>query len=105
MNDQFMDEYSTMFKVIEKTPLFSALSKEEIKEMLSLMTLKKYKKGEIIFSQDSSPNNIFIIKMVLLSFSTEKMKLILTLELLLLEIALEKLPLLVYFHILELQLL
>ena len=62
MNDQFMDEYSTMFKVIEKTPLFSALSKEEIKEMLSLMTLKKYKKGEIIFSQDSSPNNIFIIE-------------------------------------------
>ena len=62
MNDQFMDEYSTIFKVIEKTPLFSALSKEEIKEMLSLMTLKKYKKGEIIFSQDSSPNNIFIIE-------------------------------------------
>ena len=62
MNDQFMDEYSTIFKVIEKTPLFSALSKEEIKEMLSLMTLKKYKKGEIFFSQDSSPNNIFIIE-------------------------------------------
>ncbi len=44
MKDQFMDEYSTIFKVIEKTPLFSALSKEEIKEMLSLMILKNYKK-------------------------------------------------------------
>lgn len=62
MNNQFMNEYSTIFKVIEKTPLFSALSKEEIREMLSLMTLKKYKKGEIIFEQDSSPNNIYIIE-------------------------------------------
>ena len=62
MKDQFMDEYSTIFKVIEKTPLFSALSKEETKEMLSLMTLKNYKKGEIIFEQDSSPNNIYIIE-------------------------------------------
>lgn len=62
MNNQFMNEYSTIFKVIEKTPLFSALSKEEIREMLSLMTLKNYKKGEIIFEQDSSPNNIYIIE-------------------------------------------
>lgn len=62
MKDQFMIEYSTIFKVIEKTPLFSALSKEETKEMLSLMTLKSYKKGEIIFEQDSSPNNIYIIE-------------------------------------------
>lgn len=62
MNNQFMNEYSTIFKVIEKTPLFSALSKEEIREMLSLMTLRNYKKGEIIFEQDSSPNNIYIIE-------------------------------------------
>lgn len=62
MNNQFMNEYSTIFKVIEKTPLFSALSKEEIREMFSLMTLKNYKKGEIIFEQDSSPNNIYIIE-------------------------------------------
>ena len=62
MKDQFMNEYSTLLKTIEKTPLFSALSKEEIKEIFSLITLKKYKKGDVIFEQESSPNNIYIIE-------------------------------------------
>lgn len=62
MKNEMLESYSTIFRIIDKSPLFSALSKEESKELLSYMSLKKYKKGEIIFEQSGSPNNVYIIE-------------------------------------------
>lgn len=71
MNEEILEGYSTILDIVEKTPIFGALSKEEIKEVLSYMTLKKYKKGDIIFKKGSSPENIYIIENGVVKSSTE----------------------------------
>lgn len=46
----------------KKIAILGALSKEEIEELSKHLERKEYKKGERIFFQDSSPENIYIIE-------------------------------------------
>lgn len=52
---------SFILKLAIKNPLFSALSSKETEELLSYFEADSYEKGDIIFQQDGSPNNIYII--------------------------------------------
>lgn len=56
-------DYNLTFvlKKITQTPLFSALSFQEAEEILKYLEIYKYKKDEIIFQQDGSPNSIYLI--------------------------------------------
>lgn len=62
MKEEILKSYSTVSKIIDKTAIFGALSKDELREILSSMTLKKYEKGDVIFKQGGSPEYINIIE-------------------------------------------
>jgi len=51
----------SIFKNIIETPLFSALSTKEAEEILTYLEILEYKKADIIFEQDGSPNSIYLI--------------------------------------------
>ena len=57
------NEYNltSVFKIVIQTPLFSALSLEEAEELLTYLKIKEYKKEDVIFQQNSSPNSIYLI--------------------------------------------
>ncbi|MDP5275318.1 Crp/Fnr family transcriptional regulator [Chengkuizengella axinellae] len=46
---------------VSKVPIFNHLNQEEMKEIASLIQSKTFKKGEVIFSANSSINELFII--------------------------------------------
>lgn len=51
----------SILKNIMETPLFSALSSKETEEILTYLEILEYKKNEIIFEQNGSPNSIYLI--------------------------------------------
>lgn len=59
MNNEYNS--TSILKTIIQTPLFSALSTEEAEEILKYLEICRYKKDDIIFQQDGSPNNIYLI--------------------------------------------
>lgn len=71
MKEEILESYSTVSKIIEKTAIFGALSKDELKEILSSMTLKKFEKGEVIFRQGGSPEYINIIEQGIVKLTRE----------------------------------
>lgn len=52
---------TSILKIVIRSPLFSALSIEEAGEILTYLEINKYKKDDIIFQQDGSPNSIYLI--------------------------------------------
>lgn len=70
MNKQILDFKSSK----EKIAILGALSSNEIEEFLENLIRKEYKKGEIIFRQNSSPEYIYIIDQgeVEIRFKSEK---------------------------------
>lgn len=45
----------------KKIAIFGALSKDEVEELAKHLEIKEYNRGEKIFLQDSSPENIYIV--------------------------------------------
>lgn len=62
MKEENVDAYSEVSKSIGKIAIFGALSQDELKEIISSMTLKKYEKGDVIFKQGGSPEYINIVE-------------------------------------------
>lgn len=59
-------------ELLKRVPIFGALLQEELEELLSQMSIQSVKKGDRIFLQNSSPENIYIIKRGEVSLEFEK---------------------------------
>lgn len=55
-------EYAHILENITSFPVLGAFTKEEVADFLSYTEIKKFKKGEKIFSQGDSPEAIYIIE-------------------------------------------
>jgi CRP-like cAMP-binding protein len=51
-----------IFAMLNKISLFGGLTAGELECLIPLMTITTFKKGDIIFEQDGSPKNIYIVK-------------------------------------------
>ena len=65
-------------KMLRKVCFFKALTPKEIKQILSIAKLKRYKSGEIVFMKEDIGNNFFIVKAgrikIFTSIGSEKKK-------------------------------
>lgn len=71
MEGSILDKYSDIFDILDKIAIFGALSKDELKKILSILVVKKYEKGEIIFKQGGSPDRIYIVREGIVKFFKE----------------------------------
>ncbi len=55
-------EKEEIFSMLNKMPLFGGLTNKELEFLIPLLTTASFRKGDFIFSQGDSPNNIYIIK-------------------------------------------
>lgn len=55
-------EKQLIFSMLNEIALFGGLTAGELECLIPMLTTKSFKKGETIFSQGDSPNNIFIIQ-------------------------------------------
>ena len=62
MNIKNYKEYTHILENISNFPILGAFTKEEVTEFLSYTEIKKFKKGDKIFSQGDSPEAIYIVE-------------------------------------------
>ncbi|MEI6856155.1 cyclic nucleotide-binding domain-containing protein [Psychrilyobacter sp.] len=55
-------EKQLIFSMLNKISLFGGLTAGEIDYLIPMLTTASFKKGEVVFTQGESPNNIFIIQ-------------------------------------------
>lgn len=60
-------KYESIHDIIPHIPIFGALTKKEINDLLPLLSLVEYKSDDIIIEQKGSPNNIYLIKKGIIS--------------------------------------
>ena len=55
-------EKQLIFSMLNEISLFGGLTAGELEFLIPMLTTASFKKGEVIFTQGESPNNIFIIQ-------------------------------------------
>lgn len=56
------DKYSFISEILNQIAIFGALSEIELDKILSILEIKEYKTGDIIFKEGGSPDKIYIVK-------------------------------------------
>lgn len=62
LNLENTTDISCVIDILDKIAIFGALSKEELNKILSIVMIKKYGEGELVFKQGGSPERVYIVK-------------------------------------------
>lgn len=55
-------KFNSIKDILLQIPIFGAMSEDEVKTLLSMITIEKFSKGSTIIEEGGSPKNLYIIK-------------------------------------------